>query len=124
MEETLVRFMGSTKNVGNSVVFTCVVEYSSNLDPFLPQDLKMLTDFDGFETTVWPFERGRGSFTSNSIEQAAAMEAELKAKLQIAHQALLEHRELIAKWTGAREYGFDLISSEGINGLRRGGASR
>ena len=124
MEETLVRFMGSTKNVGNSLVFTCVVEYSSILDPFLPQDLKKQTDYDGFGTTVSPFERGCGSFTSNSIEQAVTVEAEINAKLQIAYQALLEHRELIAKWTGAREYGFDLISSEGINGLHRGGASR
>ncbi len=112
MEETLVRFLGSTKNVGDSVVFSCVVEYSSNLDPFLPQDLKKQTDFDGVETTVSPFERGRGSFTSKTIEQAVTVEAEIKAKLQTAYQALVEHRELTAKWTGAREYGLDLISSE------------
>ena len=115
MEETLVRFMGSTKNVGDSVVFSCVVEYSSNLDPFLPQDLKKQTDFDGVETTVSPFERGRGRFTSNSIEQALTVEAEIKAKLQTAYQALLERQELIAKWTGVREYGLDLISSEGVH---------
>ena len=114
MEETLVRFMGSTKNVGDSVVFSCVVEYSSNLDPFLPQDLKKQTDFDGVETTVSPFERGRGRFASNSIEQALTVEAEIKAKLQTAYLALLERQELVARWTGARDYGLDLISSEGI----------
>ena len=101
MEETLVRFLGSTKNVGDSVVFSCVVEYSSNLDPFLPQDLKKQTDFDGVETTVSPFERGRGSFTSKTIEQALTVEAEIKAKLQTAYLALLERQELIARWTGA-----------------------
>ncbi len=114
MEETMVRFMGSTKNVGDSLVFSCVVEYSSNLDPFLPQDLKKQTDFDGVETTVSPFERGRGSFTSKTIEQAVTVEAEIKAKLQTAYLALLERQEAIAKWTGARDYGLDLSRSEGI----------
>jgi len=113
MEETMVRFMGSTKNVGDSLVFSCVVEYSTNLDPFLPQDLKKQTDFDGVKTTVSPFEEGHGSFISSSIERAVTVEAEIKAKLQIAYQALVERRELIAKWTGAREYGLHLITSEG-----------
>ena len=112
MEETMVRFMGSTKNVGDSLVFSCIVEYSSNLDPFLPQDLKKQTDFDGVKATVLPFAGGRGGFTSSSIERAVRVEAEIKAKLQTAYQALLEHRELIAKWTGAREYGLHLSSSE------------
>ncbi|MCI0825590.1 MAG: hypothetical protein J4N90_12640 [Chloroflexi bacterium] len=131
MEETMVRFMRSTKNVGDTVVFSCVVEYSSNLDPFLPQDLKKQTDFpphrnhwsgvqgdvvvgraNGVKSTVSPFENGRGSFTSSSIERAVTVEAEIKAKLQTAYQALVERRELTAKWTGARDYGLDLISSE------------
>ena len=113
MEETLVRFMCSTKDVGGGLVFNCAVEYSSNLDPFLPQDLKKQTDFDDAKTTVLPFERGRGGFASDSIERAATVEAEIKAKLQTAYQALRERQELIAKWIGAREYGLDLISSEG-----------
>jgi len=116
MEETTVRFMGSTKNVGDSLVFSCVVEYSSNLDPFLPQDLKKQTDFDGAKTTVSPFEGGRGSFTSSSIERAVTVEAEIKAKLQTAYHALLEHRDLIGRWTGAREYGLHLISPERNHG--------
>ena len=115
MEETLVRFLGTRKNVGDNRVFSCVVEYSSNLDPFVLQDLKKQTDFDGVETTVSPFERGRGSFSSSSIERAVTAETEIKAKLQTAYQAPLERQELIAKWTGAREYGLDLISSEGIH---------
>ena len=112
MDETTVRFMGSTKNVGESIVFSCVVEYSSNLDPFLPQDLKKQTDFDGVKTTVSPFLEGRGSFTTSSIERAVTVEAEIKAKLQIAYRALVERRVLIGKWTGAREYGLDFIRSE------------
>lgn len=106
MEETLVRFTGSTKTVGDSLAFICVVQYPSILDPFLPQDLKKQTDCDG--TTVSPLNEGRGSFTSCSIERAVVVEAEIKAKLQTAYQALLDHRELIAKWTGVREYSLDL----------------
>lgn len=113
MEETLVRFIGNTKTAGDSLVFCCVVEYPSILDPFLPQDLKKLTDYDDVKTTVSPFDEGRGSFTSCSIERAVVLEAEITAKLQIAYQALIEHRELIEKWTGTREYGLDLIGSEG-----------
>ena len=112
MEETLVKFTGTTKNVGGYLTFSCLVEYSSNIDPFLPDDLKRQTDFDGVNTTVLPFEGGRGVFTSSSIEPALRVEAEIRVKLQTAYQALLKHRELIERWTGAREYGID-ISSEG-----------
>ena len=115
MEETLVKFTGSTKNVGGYLTFSCLVEYSSNIDPFLPDDLKRQTDFDGVNTTVLPFEGGRGVFTSSTIEPALRVEAEIKVKLQTAYQALLKHRQLIERWTGAREYGIDIISSEGNN---------
>ncbi len=114
MEETLVKFTGNTKTVGDSLVFSCVVEYPSILDPFLPQDLKKLTDFDDTTTTVSPFADGRGAFTSCSIERAVVLEAEINAKLQTAYQELIDHRELIAKWTGAREYSLDPIESEKI----------
>ena len=125
MEETLVRFTGNTKTAGDSLVFSCVVEYQSILDPFLPQDLKKLTDFDDNTTTVSSFADGRGTFTSCSIERAVELEAEINAKLQTAYQALVDHRELIAKWTGAREYSLDLIGSEEIteDGLLNVGAS-
>ncbi len=114
MEETLVKFTGKTKTVGDSLVFSCAVEYPSILDPFLPQDLKKLTDFDDTTTTVSPFADGRGTFTSCSIERAVELEAEINAKVQTAYQALVYHRELIAKWTGAREYSLDLMGSEEI----------
>ena len=113
MEESLVKFTGSTKNAGGYLTFSCVVEYPSNIDPFLPDDLKKQTDYDGVQTTVMPFQQGRGGFTSGSIEPALRVEVEIKEKLQIAYQALLKHQELVARWTGAREYGLEHISSEG-----------
>ena len=113
MEESLVRFTGSTNDVGGHLTFSCQVQYSSNIDPFLPDDLKKQTNLNGVETTVLPFQEGSGGFTSSSIEAAQRVQAEIKDKLQTAYQALLKHQELIERWTGAREYGLDDIGSGG-----------
>ena len=113
MEDSLVKFTGSTKTVGGYLTYSCLVEYPSNIDPFLPDDLKKQTDCDGIKTTVLPFQGGRGSFSSSSIEPALRVEAEIKDKLQTAYQALLRQQELVERWTGAREYGLEHISSEG-----------
>ena len=85
MEETQVRFTGSTSNTGGILAFGCKVEYSKNLDPFLPKDLKKQIELEGSKTTIMPFSDGRGSFTASSLEKAEAMEVEITAKLQTAH---------------------------------------
>ena len=95
MEETQVRFTGSTSNTGGILAFSCKVEYSSDLDPFLPKDLKKQTDLEGSKTTILPFSDGHGSFTASSLERAETMEAEITAKLQTAYQALLERRQRV-----------------------------
>ena len=110
MEETLIRFTGSTNNVGGGLAFSCKVEYSSGLDPFLPKDLKKQVDVDGANATVLPFGEGRGSFSASSLERAESLEAEITAKLKTAYLTLLERRERIKQWTGSREY--HLNSSE------------
>ena len=119
MEEPMVRFTGNTTTAGGALPFSCKVEYLSNLDPFLPTEMKRQRDLDDYEATVSPFNEGRGGFAASSLEHAEALEAEIEATFQTAYQALLEWRKRIEQWTGTREY--DLVSSEGnfspVNGL-------
>ena len=110
MEEPRVRFTGKTTPSGNALSFSCKVEYLSELDPFLPTELKRQRDLDGFEAMVLPFREGRGGFVASSLAQAEALEAEIEAALQTAYQDLLDWRKRIEQWTGTREH--ELVSPE------------
>ena len=111
MEASLVRFTGSTSLVEEILTFGCKVEYSNNLDPFLPKDLEKQTRHDGGKTTISPLGNGVGSISASSLERAEQLEAEIKAKLQTAYEGLIEWQKRIDQWTAAREY--VLTSSDG-----------
>ena len=84
-----------------SLFFTCMVEYPTELDAFLPLELTKRTDKIG--STIFPFSDGKGGFESDSLEHAEETEAEIGTLLQTAHRDLQEMRRRIALWTGVKE---------------------
>ncbi|MFQ6030056.1 MAG: hypothetical protein ACE5Q6_21495 [Dehalococcoidia bacterium] len=108
MGEFAIKFTGGTASNGGLLKFKCLVEYPTELDTYLPADLKKQTDGKG--TTILPFSDGRGNFEADSLLQAEAVEAEIKGKLQTAYHNLLEGRKRIQQWTGVRE--FDLTTAD------------
>ena len=102
MGEFAIKFTGGTANTGGLMKYKCLVEYPTELDGYLPPDLKKQTDNKG--TTIMPFNDGRGNFEADSLLQAEAVEVEIKGKLQAAYNNLLEGRKRIQQWTGIREF--------------------
>jgi hypothetical protein len=108
VEEIKVKFKADTSNSGGLLKFNCKIEYPTILDPFLPTELKKQTDWKG--SVIMPFSGGQGSFSANTLEQAEALEAEVKAKLQGAYEGLRDWEKRVSQWGGVREY--DLIKPE------------
>ncbi len=96
-----VLFLRGTTTKGDSLYFTCMVEYPTQLDAFLPVELTKQIDRVG--SAISPFSDGRGRFETDSIDHAEETEAEIGTLLQTAYQDLQEMRRRTALWTGVKE---------------------
>ena len=108
MEGCTIKFKADTINSGGGLKFNCKVDYPSALDPFMPPELKKQTDWKG--SVTMPFSGGQGSFSATSLEQAESLEDELKTKIQVAYEGLLDWQKRVGQWAGTREY--DLVAPE------------
>lgn len=108
MEGCTIKFKADTINSGGGLKFNCKVDYPSTLDPFMPPELKKQTDWKG--SVIMPFSGGQGSFSATSLEQAESLEDELKTKIQVAYEGMLEWQKRVGQWAGTREY--DLVAPE------------
>ena len=95
-------FTGDTTRREDSLKFTCIVQYSTELEYFLPSELTKPIDRKG--SAISPFNCGKGSFEADSLALAEETEAEIRALLQSAYRAFLETQKGIDLWTGAREF--------------------
>ena len=96
-----VLFIRGTTTRGSALYFTCMVEYPTQLDGFLPSELTKQIDRAG--SAILPFSDGKGRFEADSLDHAEETEAEIGTLLQTAHRDLQEMRRLTALWTGVRE---------------------
>ena len=96
-----VLFIRGTTTRGSSLYFTCIVEYPTQLDGFLPSELTKQIDRVG--SAILPFSDGKGRFEADSPEHAEEMETEIGSLLQTAHSNLQEMRRRAALWTGVKE---------------------
>ena len=97
-----VLFSGGTVTRGGSLYFTCVVEYPTELDAFLPSELTNRIDRPG--SAIAPFSDGKGRFEAASLEHAEETETEIGALLQTAYRDLQEMQKRTEMWTGIREF--------------------
>ena len=97
-----VLFTGGTIKRGGSLYFTCIVEYPTELEAFLPSELTKRTDRTG--SAIAPFSDGKGRFEADSLEHAEETEAAVKALLQTAYRDLQEMQRRTELWTGVREF--------------------
>ena len=97
-----VLFTGGTITRGGSLHFTCIVEYPTELDAFLPSELTKRTDRAG--SAIAPFSDGKGRFEADSLEHAEETESEIKALLRDAYRDLQEMQRRTELWTGVREF--------------------
>ncbi len=95
-----VLFTGGTITRGGSLYFTCIVEYPTELDEFLPSELTNRIDRAG--SAIAPFSDGKGHFEADSLKHAEETEADIGALLQTAHRDLQEIRRRTAQWTGVK----------------------
>ena len=96
-----VLFIRGTTTKGDTLSFTCTVEYPTQLDAFLPSELTERIDRAGSE--ILHFSDGKGRFEADSLEHAEETEAEIGTLLQTAHRDLQEMRRRTALWTGVKE---------------------
>ena len=96
-----VLFIRGTTTKGDTLSFTCMVEYPSQLDAFLPSELTERIDRAG--STISPFSDGKGRFETDCLENAETMEAEIGTLLQTAYRDLQEMRRRTALWTGVKK---------------------
>ena len=96
-----VLFIRGTTTKGDTLSFTCMVEYPAQLDAFLPSELTGRIDRAG--STISPFSDGKGRFETDSLEHAEATEAEIGTLLQTAYRDLQEMRRRTALWTGVKK---------------------
>lgn len=95
-------FIRGTTTRSGSLYFTCMVEYPTELDAFLPSELTKGIDRTG--SAILPFSDGKGGFEADSQEHAEETEAEIGTQLQAAHKDLQEMRRRTALWTGVKEF--------------------
>ena len=105
-----VLFTGGTVSRGDSLYFTCIVEYPAELDAFLPSELTNRIDRAG--SAIAPFSDGKGQFVADSLKHAEETEADIGALLQTALRDLQEMQRRTELWTGVREFALD---KEGID---------
>ena len=110
-----VLFTGGTITRGGSLYFTCIVEYPTELDAFLPSELTKRIDRAG--SAIAPFSDGKGRFEADSLEHAEETEAEIKALLQCAYRDLHEMQRRMELWTGVREFALEEKAVEGLANL-------
>ena len=110
-----VLFTGGTITRGGSLYFTCIVEYPTELDAFLPSELTKRIDRAG--SAIAPFSDGKGRFEADSLEHAEETEAEIKALLQGAYRDLQEMQRRMGLWTGVREVALEEKAVEGLANL-------
>ncbi len=96
-----VLFIRGTTTKGDTLSFTCMVEYPSQLDAFSPSELTERIDRVG--STISPFSDGKGRFETDCLEHAETMEAEIGTLLQTAYRDLQEMRRRTALWTGVKK---------------------
>lgn len=108
MEGCIIKFKADTTNAGGVLKFNCKIDYPSNLDPFLPAELKKQTDWKG--AVIMPFSGGQGAFSATNLEQAESLETEVKTKIQGAYEGMLDWQRRVGQWAGTREY--DLVTPE------------
>ena len=96
-----VLFIRGTTTKGDCLYFTCLIEYPTQLDVFLPSQLTKRIDRAG--SAILPFSDGKGRFETDSLEHAEETEAEIESLLQTAYTDLQEMRRRTALWTGVKE---------------------
>ena len=106
-----VLFTGGTITRGGSLYFTCIVEYPTELDAFLPSELTNRIDRAG--SAIAPFSDGKGRFEADSLEHEEETETEIGALLQTAYRDLQEMRRRTALWTGVKE----LVLQQEVEGV-------
>ena len=110
-----VLFIRGTATKGDSLYFTCMVEYPAELDAFLPSELTKRIERAG--SAISPFSEGKGRFETDSIEHAEETEAEIGTLLQTAYRDLQKMRRRTALWTGVKELALHQ-EGEAIENLR------
>ena len=97
-----VVFTGDTTRREDILYFTCIVQYSTELDYFLPSELTRPIDREG--SAITPFSGGKGGFEAASLALAEETEAEIRALLQSAYRDFHKTQRGIDLWTGARDF--------------------
>ena len=97
-----VLITGGTITRGGSLYFTCIVEYPTELDAFLPSELTKRIDKAG--SAIASFSDGKVRFLADSLEHAEETEAGIQALLQMAYRDLQQMQRRTELWTGVREF--------------------